>query len=356
MKTIGQMKMLLPLLILLGSLWLLALPPQGTLAQGGPLPTPTNIGGGGGGGGGGNGNGGGDSDDDDRSTPKPPGARVSGYVYNYSSGGYAGGIAVVLKGGGWQVETVTDSNGFYQIGDLGFGQAVLNLRLPPDAHQLGPDWPVLLASGADLRVDLGFYWGDAPTFPVALTSNLMNDMLYVQIENHTPDTVTGGLLEIELPAMLVASPAIEASMGSVDYGEHRVHVTIDDLPSGAKVTVQVPVQGQTVPQYAQADSGVKVLFTYDQQATPQIVQLDSQALASAPASSSSPAATATPSGATSAFTPPTPAVSSAEIKPLPVTGRPLSPIGTIHMIWPILVGLGLAGAGWHSLRRKTRQT
>jgi hypothetical protein len=214
----------------------------------------------------------------------------------------------------------------------------------------------LLASGADLRVDLGFYWGDTPTFPVALSSNFLNDMLYVQIENHTSETVTGGLLEIELPAMLVASPAIQASQGSVDYGEHRVHVNIDDLPAGANVTIQVPVQGQTVPDYAQTETVVKVLFTYDQQHTPQIVQLDSQALAQAPASPSLPVATATPSAAISAFTPPTPAVSSAETKPLPVTGHPAHPTGSIHVLWPILVGLGLAGAGWQSLRRRTRHT
>jgi hypothetical protein len=351
MKSIRQMKTLLPLIIFLGSLWLLASLPHGTLAQGGPLPTPTNIGDGGG-----NGNGSSDSDDDDRATPRPPGARVAGFVYNYSTGGYEGGVTVVLEGGGWRAEAVTDSNGFYQIGDLGFGQGIVNLRLPPDAHQIGSGWPVLLASGADLRVDLGFYWGDNPSFPVALSSNLVNGTLSVQVENRTSETITGGLLEIELPARLVASPAIQASQGTVDYGAHRLYVNIGDLPAKTNATAQVPVRGQIVPTYAEADTQVQVLFTYDQQRTPQIVQLDasSQVSTQAPLTQSTPTAVATSSRLTSAPSPPTPAIASAQLDPLPVTGSPSNKTSPINLVLPILMGVGLGLAGWQSLYSKAK--
>lgn len=347
MKSMRQIKMLLLTLLFLGSLWLLTLPPAGTLAQGGPLPTPTNIGGGGGS----NGNGNGDSHSnghDDEATPTPPAARVSGFVYNYSTGGYEGGITVVLDGGGWQAEAVTDTNGFYQIGNLGAGQGVINLRLPPDAHQIGSNWPVLLASGADIHVDLGFYWGDNPSFPVTLSSNLLNDTLHIQVENRTSKTITGGLLEVELPAMLVASPAIQASQGSVDYGEHRLYVNIGELAAGANTMVKVPIQEQIVPAYAQADTEVQVLLTYDQQPTSQIVQLDFKKVSTEAGLTSS-----TPS-ATPSANPPTPAVISPQLNPLPVTGRELEGTHSIKWMLPALLGMGLALAGWRSLVGKAK--
>jgi hypothetical protein len=348
MKATRSVNILAPILIFLSLLSFWAMPSQDSLAQGQPLPTPTNIGGGGGGNGNGDGN-----NSDDKATPKPPGARVSGFVYDYSSGGYAGGVTVVLSGGGWEAKTVTDSNGFYQIGDLGSGQGVLNLGLPDGAHQVGPDWPVLLTSGSDLKVDLGFYWGDTAPFPVLLSSNLQDDRLNIQVQNRTAETITGGLLTIELPASLVASPAIQASLGQVDFGEHRLTVLVDKLPAQASASVQVPVAAQTVPDYAQAETQIQLLFTYDQQRTPQIVQLQAnQPASAAPPAASTPAAVAAAATPTAAPAPPTPVVKPAISSLMPTTGQPSRPASPIGWVWPLLLAAGLGWAGLSGLTRR----
>ena len=114
-----QTRILLPMILLVGLMLLIGLLPAGISAQGEPpLPTPTNIGEGGGNGGGirGGGNG------NDGGTPIPPKARIFGFVYDYSNAAYQSGVTVVIDGGGWQVETVTDSNGYYEIGNLGIGK------------------------------------------------------------------------------------------------------------------------------------------------------------------------------------------------------------------------------------------
>jgi hypothetical protein len=349
-------KMLLAMTVLAGLASLAVSPPPGALAQ--SPPTPTNItepvptrppkeGGGGGGG-------------KEAGTPMPPGMTVSGYVYDYSNRMRQPGIPVILDGGGWRAQTLSDSNGLYQFFNLGTGSAVLNLRLPPGTHAVAPDWPVSL-SGVDVHVDLGYYWGDNPPLPVLLSGSLQDSNLLVQVENRSNEKVTGGLVDVRLPTELKALPGIQLSQGTLDYSERRVRVTTGDIPSEAKATLTIPVQkaaaslhnrrspGQAAP-LSQSDTAIQIAFTYDQQITPQMVTIALNQAASS-ATSATPAAQA---AATATPLPPTatPASQASTPAPLPVTGNSPEDNGIVAVALPALLVLILGAAGWWSLRAR----
>jgi hypothetical protein len=291
----------------------------------------------------------------------PPGMTVSGYVYDYSNRMRQPGIPVILDGGGWRAETVSDSNGLYQFFNLGAGSAVLNLRLPPGTHAVAPDWPVSLG-GVAMRVDLGYYWGDNPPLPVLLSGSLQDSNLLVQVENRTGDPATGGLIDVRLPADMKALPGVQLSQGTLDYSEHRLRVTVGDIPAGTKATLTIPVQragasllnrrspGQAAPLPQSTTADIQVAFTYDQQITPQLVaiapdQAASSAASAAPAAQV--AATATPLPPAAAPTP-----QAATPAPLPVTGNSPEDNGIVAVALPALLVLIMAAAGWWSLRTR----
>jgi hypothetical protein len=320
-----SIRILLPMIVLLGLMSLIALPSPTTLAQGPPTPTnvplPTGERPGGGGG-------------EEGPTPAPPGAVVSGFVYDYSSHARQSGITVVIDGGGWQAEAVSDSTGFYQFLNLGAGVGVLNLRLPPDAHPVAPNWPVSFGSGADVSVNLGYYWGDSNPLPVILSANLENSILRVTVENRTAETASGGLVDVVLPAGVQAAANVQSDRGTVDYSAGRVRVSLGDIPGGAQATVQVMLEkigttarslrgpGQAAPlAEPRPSSNIQVLFTYDQQITPQLLVVEPQTISRASSESL-----------------------------MPVTGSGLSASGIISRILATLLILGLLAAGWRALR------
>jgi hypothetical protein len=329
MTSLRQMAWLLAAAILLSLMSLMVLPESGdVLAQGTVLPTPTNVGEGGGGGGGGEGKGG-----RQEPPPGPPGALVSGFVYDYSKARRQSGITVMIEGGGWQAQTVSDSNGYYQFANLGAGAGVLNLSLPPGAHPVAPNWPVSFGSGTDVRVNLGYYWGDSSPVPVRLSSNLKDSTLTVQVENRAGDTATGGVVDILLPLDVKASPVVQASQGAVDYSERRLRVAVGAIPAEARVTVEVLLEtagttaassrgpGQAVPLSQPPSAPIRVMFTYDEQATPQLIAVDLEQVPQ-----------------------------SLEQTLMPVTGKGLSPRNVLNLSLPILLVLGLVAAGWWALK------
>jgi hypothetical protein len=322
MTSLRQMAWLLAAAVLLSLMSLMVLPESGdVLAQGTVLPTPTNVGEGGGEGRGGR----------QELPPGPPGALVSGFVYDYSKATRQSGITVMIEGGGWQAQTVSDSNGYYQFANLGAGDGVLNLSLPPGAHAVAPNWPVSFGSGADVRVNLGYYWGDNSPVPVRLSSDLKDSTLTVQVANHAGETATGGVVDVLLPLDVKASPVVQASQGAVDYSEHRLRVAVGAIPAETGVTVEIPLEpvgtasfssrgpGQAVPLSQPPSAPIRVLFTYDQQATPQLIAVDL----------GSPVQTL-----------------------MPVTGNGLDTRSLVTLSLPILLVLGLAAAGWWALKVK----
>ena len=160
---------------------------QTPLAAHAQRPTPTNVG----------------QESGEEAPQPPPNAAISGIVYDYSSGSPAPGVTVVLDGGGWGVETVSDDHGNYRFGGLGSGSAVLNLRLPPGAQATAPDWPVDTRGQGSSPVNLGFYWGDDPPLPVRLTASAepgvasvgSEVLLTVRVQNRTSETATGSGLQ-----------------------------------------------------------------------------------------------------------------------------------------------------------------
>jgi hypothetical protein len=330
--------MLLPALVVLSLLSLMLLPSSSTLAQG--PPTPTNVvsvtpGPAG------------EEADENGAPPPPPGALVSGYVYDYSRAARQPGIPVVIDGGGWQAETVSDSNGYYRFVDLGAGTAVLNLRLPSGAQPVAPNWPVTFGRGAEVRVNLGYYWGDSPPLPVVLSAEVRDSALVARVENHTHETATDGLVDIVLPAGIKALPAVQTSQGTVDYGERRVRVTWSQLPAGASVTAQVPLQkigaamapgrspGRAAPLNETAANRIRVMFTYNQQITPQLEVVDpGQVTEAGVLKDAEPMAEAAPE----TF--------------MPITGTGAGGDNLALLVLPILLILGLGVAGWRRSRAK----
>ncbi|MBN1994329.1 MAG: hypothetical protein JW953_16650 [Anaerolineae bacterium] len=380
-----QIRLLLPIAALMSLALMILAVPTGSQAQGPVLATPTNIGNGGGGGGGGSGggsSGGGEGGKDDQATPIPDGAAVSGFVYNYSTAAYEGGVTIVIQGEGWQVETVSDSNGYYRIGNLGVGNGVVNLRLPPGAHPVVFNWPIWLYHEADLQVDLGFYWGDEPPMPLLLSGYLEQNILTVQVTNRAADPITGGIIDIETPGPIRVSPAVEANQNvTVDYSPHQLQLGLGNLPGGGNTTVKVLLKAVTSPLNADQSSPIRVIFRHNEQYTPQLLELEledsiqsstsgqsviiSQPLAESPtpaALSTRPAApdptsTAVPTPLPTATVEPSSSSPAAEPTPLsqlPVTGFSPDTGGETILLCSAIIVLGLAVAGWWSLKTKTK--
>lgn len=264
-------------------------------------PTPTNEGGGGPG----------DRSSRDRSTtPVPPKASIAGYVYDYSTQARQGGVQVLLDGGGWQLATVTDSNGYYRFGDIAPGSVVLNLALPAEATQVTADWPLVVQGGEAYTANLGYYWGTTPLLPVALSGRFSGDTLILEVVNNTPEEAIGGVLDIRMPKDLQLAAGIYASQGAAAFQPGHMELTLEDLPADQQATFRVTLTRKVSAAGAGADmfesfplmqrlSGqIRVTFTYDQQITPQHLVLDpngaarpAEAIAGPPASAAQPAAT-----------------------------------------------------------------
>lgn len=329
----------------------------------------------------GNGNGGGgddnDNDDNGAAAPQAPGTgAVSGYVWDYSTVLRPGGVTVVLDGGGWKVETVTDSSGYYRFGGLGSGSAVLNLRLPPGAHPVVFDWPVRVG-GREVEVNLGFYWGDGDLLPVTVSGSLQGDSLVAEIHNRMDHSLTGGLLRVLLPADIRGAPSIQASQGFMkSYDSHELEVEVGELAAGKRATVEVPLSPVQVSQSLRQDMpDVKLIFTYDQQQTPIMAAVNPQQLAraqaapadmaaapaappAAPAQSQQPAAPPARSGQSTSGQQAAPTPSAGQppdtARPLPETGSyGFTAPGPARLMLAVLTvaGLGLAGL-WSARARQ----
>jgi hypothetical protein len=396
-----QMRAVLLVTLLVALVALTVLPSPSAAALGAkPPPTPTSEGGGGG--------------KDRKTTPVPPKATISGYVYDYSIAARKGEAKVVLDGGGWRLETVTDSNGYYRFGDLGVGTAVLRLYLPPEATPVTPEWVLNLESGGSYTVNLGYYWGHNPPIPVILSGTLSGNTLRLQVENRTDEAATGAVIDIQLPPQYEPLTRAYASQGKADYQPGHIRVVVADVPAGRKATITVSLtkkptaaaQAADVSQdftlLRQISDKLQVVFVYDQQLTPQRLLFDatSISLASSPTTTATAAAAAGPTRR-AALTPaavpsptarasmtekaggfmeaqevegevagqptarptvpkpgetpmPTRGVSAAATEgALPITGQSRE-VNVVAVVLPVLLVFGLAAAGWRALRASGR--
>lgn len=301
----------------------------------------------------GNGSGGGAGDHDggesrDDTAPVRRNGRVSGFVYSYSDRAYMGGIKVVINGGGWQAETITDSRGFYQFGGLGAGRGVINLQLPSGAYPVVFDWPVQLG-GTDLRVDLGYYWQDPSALPASLSGQITDQGLSLEVKNQTSARLQSSFLEITSPVDLQLSPAVTASQGeTADYGPYQLRFAVGAIEPAASVTVNVPLEKISNLPVEPDEAHVRVVFTYDQQKTPLLIYIPSDQAKSSPVSAQTTVSVTPPP--LSPFVEPTDSTKPALISPLPVTGNHLPSSSLAEVILPILLIFSLNLAGWYSLK------
>lgn len=304
-----------------------------------------------------NGGNGGDDDGDHTgngnhdSAPLPQTGRVSGFVYSYSDYAYVSGVKVLLDGGGWQAETITDSRGFYQFSGLGAGRGVINLQLPPGAQAVVFDWPVQVGNGADLRVDLGYYWQDPSALPVLISGHVAGQVLYLEVKNQTTGKINGGMLEITSPVDQQLSPAVTASQGEIaDYGPYRIRFAVGTMEPAANITVNVPLEKIISLSVEPAEANIQAAFTYDQQKTPLVVKIDSNQPDAASVSPSQAVAAATPLPSSPPLAAPPAPTAAKPISPLPTTGNTPQSTGLVGLIPPILLLLILGWVGWRTFK------
>jgi hypothetical protein len=295
MKSIWQLKILVPVMILLALSWSLLLPSPNVQAQGSPKPTPTNEASRDDGDGG-NGN----RRDKDRDiggaklngeTDGKHGGGISGYVFNYSTGGPQGGILVTLSGGSWQLETLTDSNGFYQFGNLGNGTAMLNIYMPMTFQSMTANWPVRIERGVDQTVNLGYYTGNQSPLQVELVATIQNGVLHAQIINRTNQPIANASVEVRLPDGIEASASIQGNEVTPLPNINSLRVQANDIVATGQATIKIPLQSlpdatfgpstevtnatnattQSDPANFAFRPKIEVIFYYDQQLTPQLI-------------------------------------------------------------------------------------
>lgn len=368
------MKLKILVLVMLMSLGVLGvMMPSGSVhAQGAPKPTPTNeatesseeSGQSG------------DGNGSHQNYGQPPldttgnrsmGAMVSGVVFNYSTASPQGGIVVRLQGNGWQGETTTDGNGFYQFTGLSYGQGTLKAQLPPGAVAVTPDWEVKLVPGQSQVVNLGYYLSNLSPLPVRVSAHVTGTVLYIQVVNTLSETITNGRLEVRLPSGREALPTMKSSLGAIMYGVTTQRVQLDSLMGGAKVAIEIPFRDTAQSQspagvmpaaYHQGEARLptfRVSFVYDQQVTPQLLILATNGtFLNQVAGVVTPTITTTANltaavGVTATMITTTVPISQPPVL-MPTTGFEQSYSAPTFM--GLLLGIGLVVSGWWSVRAR----
>jgi hypothetical protein len=228
-----------------------------------------------------------------------------------------------------------------------------------------------------MDIDLGYYWGDEAPVPVLLTTASQGNQLTVRVENRTSSTATGGKIEIQLPDSLAASADPFSSQATLESSRKGLLAfEVEDMPAGESAVVSIPltekIAAASVPglpqsptqSYQAATESIQIVFTYDQQLTPQRLAVDPAAQPDASASVvvSPPQADAPQEGMMSvqeadaqpleSGSPDTGAqggtAGDAESSMLPVTGK--KPLGNLLAVsLPVLLVLGLGAAGYRAL-------
>lgn len=206
----------------------------------------------------------------------PRNGTISGIVFNYSTGQPQGGIGVVLEGGGWAVETVSDSNGYFAFRGLGRGSATLRLQLPEGATPVNPNLPVYTGYHSDVSANLGYYTGDLSPVPVLLSAEYVpvegvpgQLALSFQVDNRGEMDVTGVVVDARLPAGQQIISA-QVSQGWADAVGLRAQVRLGNLAKGQKASSDLLIN---LTSAEASKKGVRATLTYDQQVTSQIVEV-----------------------------------------------------------------------------------
>lgn len=227
------------------------------VTQAAPLTQDPRPSDGGGSGGGRDGKGDEGDGDSDRGPTESRCASLMGQVINWGVGGI-GGITPQLNTGGWQVSTVSASDGNYGFGGLGVGPAMLHVSLAPEqAEQLQPliqDAGVYLNCEFPIFANIALFNGpriDPPATiemsgPGELTPG-SNIPIRLTIKNELPNEITNVVVTDLMPRELIALEVATASsdlenIQIIDGGDGQLVIAfLDKVAAGAEANIIITV-------------------------------------------------------------------------------------------------------------------
>jgi uncharacterized repeat protein (TIGR01451 family) len=190
--------------------------------------------------------------------PRSPGTTIHGLVVNW---GYHNEphVKVRLKGGGWDLETTSDDNGYYSFQGLGGGIAFLSPILP-EGSALKPmttDLAVQMKGSGQLVVNLGLYTGPtAPTLPVEMSMSVKpkvagpgSVVVYtIRATNRMAHGISQVLVTDYLPTGLVPVEAT-ASHSTAEIWDNLVITDIGEMAVGdtAVVIIEARIKSNVMP-------------------------------------------------------------------------------------------------------------
>ncbi len=203
----------------------------------------------------------------------PNRSAVKGMVYNYSDQRPEGGVLVILDGGGWRLETVSEANGTFLFGPLGKGPARLKLRLPHGTVAVNDNMPVYTDGLNEVEVNMGFYWKGRAAPPVTLTlekaqanASTGQNTLVWRVANGDSAQITGVTVDVRQPE---GAKVISSSNGEVSGNDGQVVFSLGHINAGESATAQMVV---IIPASAEGQS-IQAILSYDQQMTSQTMEV-----------------------------------------------------------------------------------
>jgi uncharacterized repeat protein (TIGR01451 family) len=201
---------------------------------------------------------GGEPEGEDGEPGRPPGTTIHGLVVNwgYQNEPY---VKVRLRGGGWDLETTSDDNGYYSFQGLGEGIAFLRPILP-EGSALKPmttDLALRPKGGGQLVVNLGLYTGPAaPTLPVEMSMSVEPEVagpgsvvVYtIRATNRLDHGISQVLVTDYLPTGLVPVEAT-VSHSTVEMWDNLVIADIGEMAVGdtAVVIIKARIEDNVLP-------------------------------------------------------------------------------------------------------------
>jgi uncharacterized repeat protein (TIGR01451 family) len=202
-------------------------------------------------------------------------ASVTGQVINWGYGS-EGGVTIDLGDGGWQLSTVSATDGNYGFGGLGIGAATLHVALAPGQAQalqphiqdaavylncLYPTIANIAVSGAQvtppatIKMSAGqttLEPGDTTAMMLTVENGLPTDITNVVVTHLIPR----GLVALEVAAVAAA----DARIVSAPDGQ-LVAVYFDRLASGGEANIRVALMGATdLPAATQVTSTATLFY------------------------------------------------------------------------------------------------
>jgi uncharacterized repeat protein (TIGR01451 family) len=189
---------------------------------------------------------------------RPPGTTIHGLVVNwgYHNEPY---VKVRLKGGGWELETTSDDNGYYYFKGLSTDTVLLNLALPEgsDLTPMTTDLALRPKWSGQLVVNLGLYAGPtAPTLPVEMSMSVEpevagpgSEVVYtIRATNRLAHDISQVLVTDYLPTGLVPVEAT-VSHSTVEIWNNLVIADIGEMAVGdtAVVIIEARIEDNVMP-------------------------------------------------------------------------------------------------------------